>query len=356
MAASNDEENSCIVYDAQGDPHLHLFGIIKTVLEKELQLERQLNPGMTEKEVFLKVWRHQEQISQQYYTGETPQISYEDPACRMAYLLAYGAANARLIEQILWNTLSDWFIGKFLAKDRKERTLRICAYGGGPGTELLGIARLLFEIYHIFLKYAPQHEESDLPPNAQELAKGLILEFTLFEKARGWLDSWRTMRSELIGMDDPSIASIHGDFAQLDLIAPEFFNQGTYAHTILQADIHIFNYAVSEMFYQGEFPNVFAQIVERAHPGAYFIIADRREPALMDYVDKHLIGPATDQEALQIIQQYQHLYGNLPAIEDKMHLGHWLHKTAQGTIWWPKLKWESFYIVAQKLPPLDIPF
>ena len=75
---------------------------------------------------------HLQTMRDEWFSGETPNIAYEDPLCRFAYLYCHTAVNANLCEYCIRQTdsLSD-HISRVLDSNGE---LRICAFGGGPGT------------------------------------------------------------------------------------------------------------------------------------------------------------------------------------------------------------------------------
>src|SRR5271157_4954131 len=85
--------------------------------------------------------KHLATMSQEWFSGKTPNIFYGDPLCRFAYLFCYVGANANLCEVAIRNSpdLCD-FLDSTLEKNEE---LRVCAFGGGPGTELLALSKFL---------------------------------------------------------------------------------------------------------------------------------------------------------------------------------------------------------------------
>ena len=84
------------------------------------------------------VRQHIDHTSAEHYKDE-PAIEYEDPLCRLGYLYRHAAANATLFEHALRNSPE----AKEKVRAAHQGTLRVCAVGGGPGTELLGLTKYL---------------------------------------------------------------------------------------------------------------------------------------------------------------------------------------------------------------------
>ena len=74
------------------------------------------------------------------YRSQNPQIDYRDPLCRLGYLYRHAAANATAFERGLNNSN---LLANF--SDAGKQDLNVCAVGGGPGTELLGLAKHLID-------------------------------------------------------------------------------------------------------------------------------------------------------------------------------------------------------------------
>ena len=85
--------------------------------------------------------QHLATMSEEWFSGETPNIVYSDPLCRFAYLFCHVGANANLCEVAIRDSpdLCE-FIDSTLEKTEE---LRVCAFGGGPGTELLALSKFL---------------------------------------------------------------------------------------------------------------------------------------------------------------------------------------------------------------------
>lgn len=84
---------------------------------------------------------HLQTMRDEWFSGDTPNIAYEDPLCRFAYLYCHTAVNANLCEFCIRDTedVSE-HINETLDANGE---LRVCAFGGGPGTELLALAKHL---------------------------------------------------------------------------------------------------------------------------------------------------------------------------------------------------------------------
>ena len=77
------------------------------------------------------------QTTSREHRKDEPEIRYDDPLCRLAYLYMHAAANATLFERVIWG--SDNL--KFKISSASGGILNVCSMGGGPGTELLGLGK-----------------------------------------------------------------------------------------------------------------------------------------------------------------------------------------------------------------------
>jgi hypothetical protein len=76
---------------------MNYFDTIKAALDTSFAgICRHLN--VNSKEAYRLVAQHLATMSKEWFTGDTPNIAYEDPLCRFAYLYCHTAANANLCE------------------------------------------------------------------------------------------------------------------------------------------------------------------------------------------------------------------------------------------------------------------
>src|SRR5579884_2986292 len=108
------------------------FETIKRVLDSTLSRVCDKR-GLTLDEARDLMIQHLRDMKAEWFSGEQPNISYDDPFCRLAYLYCHVAANANLFECALRSTRG---VGDYIARKlREDDALRVCGFGGGPGTE-----------------------------------------------------------------------------------------------------------------------------------------------------------------------------------------------------------------------------
>src|SRR5438270_13015883 len=110
-----------------------LGGVLSQVRDEICRLHQ-----ITPVEAFKRTERFINENSQQWRL-ETPNINYADPFCRIAYLYMNVSVHSRLLELAFegFEPLKALVQAKAAAGDE----LRVCALGGGPGSELLGLVR-----------------------------------------------------------------------------------------------------------------------------------------------------------------------------------------------------------------------
>ncbi len=103
-----------------------------------------------------------------------PELNYTLPECRLAYLYIVAAVNANTFKYIL-NHSTD--LRNFVLQTANERQeIKVCAFGAGPGTELLAFAKFFFE---------------------ERLEHAVSVDFHLLDKVNEWASSWYAIREEI---------------------------------------------------------------------------------------------------------------------------------------------------------------
>ena len=221
------------VRDYAEDNHLTVVAVLKTIRQ------------------------HLDNSFAEYYNNE-PSIDYEDPLCRLAYLYRYAPAHANLFEHVLRNS-TEISLRRFYANNW---TLNICAVGGGPGTELLGIAK--------YLVSRPQ-----LMPRK--------IAFTVLDSVPHWAELWQHL-ADLI--ETQLCSSLEETQVHPPIIAPSFlpldvFNADScrsYAYQFRRAHVVVFNYLFSENKTRlDEARLAIERLAELTPPGCAFVVIDRRE-------------------------------------------------------------------------------
>lgn len=192
-------------------------------------------------------------------------VAYEDPMCRFAYLFSHTAANANLCEIAIRESAD--VVALINQRANTVGKLKVCAFGGGPGTELLALAKHLIKTR----------------PNGPHLQ----IKFDLLDRVDEWIESWKALDSEItrvleakyggfVNHPFSAACTIYGK----DMTAP---HQYVNLPTLFDQDIFFLNYVVSEI--SGDSPDIlrdaksFVELIAHAaktrKSGSKFVIADR---------------------------------------------------------------------------------
>ena len=117
------------------------FDIVRDVVEHgvaAIAQEENLSTG----QVLESIWEQLEGLSAEYWSDD-PDIDYANPLCQLGYLYRYATADATAFERAIIQSESIKTL-----RGGHDRVLNVCAVGGGPGTELLGLAKVLMSRPH----------------------------------------------------------------------------------------------------------------------------------------------------------------------------------------------------------------
>ncbi len=224
--------------------------------------------GQTVPEVLAQIREHIDRTAHEHRRDE-PDIDYEDPLCRLGYLYRHATANATLFEQVLIGS------GELRQKIRGAGggRLHVCSAGGGPGTELLGLAKYLLR--RQFLVGPPRK-----------------ISFTVLDNVPQWAETWQQLaeavedefRASLVdeGWEPPTIAE---KFLPMDVLDATSYEP--YAYQFGKADIVVFNYLFSENKTRLDDARAAIEcLAAKCPPGCVFVVIDRLEhnPAFSDGV------------------------------------------------------------------------
>lgn len=218
------------------------------------------NMGLTQKDAFDMIRRHLETMSKEWFSGKAPNIVYGDPLCRFAYLYCHTAVNANLCESAIRSSTSlcDFIESKIV----KDQELRVCAFGGGPGTELLAICK------HIIRSI-----DTESPAR---------LSFLLLDRVAEWAETWTILEKAVNSWLKKRYGSIANwpfviakSFVPYDMTSIEGY--GNVAQ-LLENDFYVMNYVVSELVgNQKGFQKTVSLMASAAPVGSKFLIVDRNQ-------------------------------------------------------------------------------
>jgi len=231
------------------------FTVVKNVLDHCIPLYASLS-GLTVEDVYRLIEKHIKKTRNEHRSPD-PSIDYENPLCRLGYLYVHVGANATLFERTLLQT-------PHLARvieNAARGVLTVCAVGGGPGTELLGLTEFITK-------------KLDIPPRR--------LRFTVLDRVAQWGESWSVLADQCRSIFDAHFhdlgfsLSIESNFQPMDVTDPSSY--ANYGWLFKPTDIFVFNYLVSENKVRMDaFRNALAAIVDASRSGATFVFIDRLE-------------------------------------------------------------------------------
>ena len=224
---------------------------------------------------------------------DQPSINYEDPLCRLGYLYRHAAANATLFQ----NVLAESEVLTQKINDNRQPPLRICAVGGGPGTELLGVAKYLLR-------------RPDAMPRR--------IDFTVLDNVPHWAETWQHLEADLgtwlassQGNGNAEFPIISPAFLTLDVLAPSSYEN--YMYQFRTTDIVVCNYLFSENKTRlDEASLAIERLADLTPKNCAFIVIDRREHSpkfhedvvrLFEGVFGHTVTITTYNQTLDLDEQ-----------------------------------------------------
>jgi hypothetical protein len=197
---------------------------------------------------------HLEAMSNALNSGGAP--DYADPVRRFAYIYCYPAAHAWLFADAC--ETSEEIRQLVKSKVNVGEPLRVCLFGGGPGTEIVGFAR--------FLSRVLAEDES------------VKVELLLLDRNQTWRENAFTTLECVVqelgrqGVDVSfELRYERFDFCQTQDLLP-----------IGGRDLYVFNYSVSEAARHPEaLKKLISSVAAFMSEGACVIIADREEKSLV---------------------------------------------------------------------------
>ena len=199
--------------------------LVRRVIEEAIQLHVATSQKPLD-EVLQEISAHIEVTSREHQSDE-PDIHYDDPLCRLGYLYMHAAANATLFERVILGSHDL----RLKISNASQGVLNICSMGGGPGTELLGLAKYLL------------NQPKLIPPRK--------ISFTVVDNVPAWADTWTQLAE---ATEEELRSSVNQNGLQLPTVAPMFLpydilNLSSYPNHTVQfnkLDIVVFNYIFSE--------------------------------------------------------------------------------------------------------------
>jgi len=247
------------------------FSAVNRILRRNMKAIAK-SRGLTEEQVIQKAARYLGSMSEQWRAGEAPTIAYEDPICRWAYMFAHVSVQANLFQRVIaeCERHSESFRQKL-----NEEVLSMTIFGGGPGTELLGLAK-----HYLTRLDDEEHEQIDIRVD-------------VIDRVSAWSENVSLIKDEISDAYSkkfgrkrnwPALFDIHAftlEFSDLD----GFGNLAT----VFTRHIFVLNFVVSEVFDLDELLPVMEMMVAGCPVGAHFVFVDRSDDQTINKIAK-LIG------------------------------------------------------------------
>jgi hypothetical protein len=309
-----------LAWPQPGPPFIRYFQIVREVLEESIS-ELVSGSGKNRNEICEAIRAQFDICYGQWFSNAVPQIDYKNPLCRLAYLYAVAPSIANIIERVF--ARDDELREHFEKACKENGSVSICAFGGGPGTELLGVC-----------KWAELSNPKE----------PIQLEYLLLDRVNEWMDSWNAIRKRIrsrakkhIGKDrQNSPLEISGMFSAIDIGDTKgLVNLGN----VFDHDLFILSYLVSEIFANFEKLQNFAeQIVDRAPEGAKFLFVDRKGNRWKNEINK------LAEKAGIGLSAYHDTQGTMDMTERASDLGSLPDEIGIPT----KLTWSAFWVIGTK--------
>lgn len=237
---------------------IKFFELLGAVLKKRMEYVGH-HDGLAPEAVRQLILDEAERNHQEWYSDNVPDLNYHLQACRLAYLYIVAAANAATFKWILKNNVDLYRYVIAIAKQKRQ--LNVCAFGAGPGTELMAFAQFFSE---------------------EGLGHPVQVEFQLIDNEQAWHDSWHGIRD--------SIKSHFGrvytpDVSNWPMIPSGNFTCQDVKNTagmanlgdIWSHDVFVINFLLSEIFDDDPgFRSFISAVTKRAPQGSRFVFIERR--------------------------------------------------------------------------------
>lgn len=258
-------------------------------------------------------------MSQQWRSGQNPTIAYSDPLCRFAYLYCHTPANAAICELFVRKHLdtANFILGKI----NENEELKVCAFGEGPGTELLALTKFLRR----------QHGLGALKAHGD-------VNFTLLDNVPEWAESWSALETAI----KAGFATEFGTRRNWPFTVSKFFQpfdmtkveQYANLHQLFVHDLYFLNYVVSEIFTEhAALGNLINTMAAHSPPGSRFLFIDRNQDQVVEWC-RNLLQNAGLTEV-----HFSESSTNMDGDEQSAHLGEYI-----GLVGWnPRVSWNGAF-------------
>ncbi len=271
--------------------------------------------------IYPEVVHHLKENSKQWASNTDPDIHYENPLCRIAYLYGIAPVNANLIEYIF---RTDAELNSYVEQLQTQHgKVDICVFGGGPGTELLGLTKWIVN---------------------RDVGYSFWLNYLLLDRVAEWVDSWQGMSRQIdtrfinnFGNNRSTWPIVsNGNFLPID-----FTNLSNYANlgNVFGQNLYIISYVISEIFSDfSDFENLLKHILDTAPQNAKFLFIDRKGNRWKNEIVKIVNNLGLS------LSKFKDTQGSMDRDEQKTDLGQIYTDVRRD----PRVTWDAFWVVATK--------
>jgi hypothetical protein len=230
---------------------MRYFQVVSGVLDQAIE-QYCRSRGITATVANQHIAQHILKTSNQHYSGLDPDIDYDEPLCRLGYMFMHAGANAYLFETAIRRSLT---LQRIIGTCSDQ--LAVCAVGGGPGTEVMGLCKYL-------------GDAGTAPASVW---------FTVLDRVQEWVDTWMLLANATGGWLNQRFGRripLAPQFHQMDVTDSASYDK--LAFLFQTFDMFVFNYLLSENKVRlGGFVPALRTMVAQARPGAAFVFIDRSE-------------------------------------------------------------------------------
>ena len=277
--------------------------LVRRVLEQAVDVYATAS-GKPVSDVLAEIRGHIDETAKEHRKDE-PDIDYQNPLCRLGYLYRHATANATLFERVLKES------GELrsLLRNAANSRINLCAVGGGPGTELLGLAKFMIR------------RRDDFPKK---------ITFTVLDAVPQWAETWQQLADAVEvelqrtahDVEAESSPVIVPAFLPLDVLNADSYT--SYAYQFSGTQVMIFNYLFSETKTRlADAEAAVAKLHEMAPAGCVFVVIDRLEN---DGAFNETVLQMFQKRSSKAIQMHEH-GGWLDSDEQSKDMGEQLYKS-----------------------------
>ena len=246
------------------------FSAVNRILRQNIVAIARSQGLRTDTEVIDAIVGHLESMSEEWRSGEKPNITYHDPLCRWAYMFRHVPVQANLFRRVIEQC--DAYSPQFRNKLRRDE-LSMVIFGGGPGTELLGLAK-----YYLKRAGDGDHAQTDF-------------EIDVIDEVVAWTENVSWIKNQIYRMYAEQFGERRGAW-------PARFNTNAYTlkfsdleafgnlTSIFKRDVFVLNYVISEVYNLGEVSHLLQKMVSGCPDDAHFLFVDRSDTKTTAKVDE----------------------------------------------------------------------